>query len=425
MKGFDHIFGEKSSEQEEMILSQVEPRTAGSKGQGSREWFLDRAFSGTSSTMFKLICVLAGDIKAKNDGDSNIQEHLQTVLDFCGHDLNQAQENENDTPSQSNTTTAAATATATVAATVPATSPATVAYVTTPAATTTTLAMATATAAAAAAVATNSGAVSNINTSVEIDGGGDDDGILSEADSWFDVLTTHGEDLSFEEDFKQKLYNNEISNTTMKELLSKIKKAAINNRSTAEANKNKLLEWLTFPREQRPYKNIVRTKLYEIAKARKLNGVNSNTGKEKLIEKLIEYDKTPSSTRNTSSTSSSDVQAFAAFINCSLLQPQKTKLERDAAIIGHDNEKPFIEKFVDCCLVSSAEEGNGQPERYGFSSFGSVQAVYRPGLVRKKDKQFVKGSADGLIFRKKVRHDLLLLQKRCCCLRKTHIIFPE
>lgn len=110
MKGFTLLAGERQEAAEDLLLSRVEPRTCGADGQGSREWFLERMFSGTSSTLFFLlesrIPLLFGDAEeggydmvtttlAENDADANhdidgadkLLVHVTTVLEYAGNKM--------------------------------------------------------------------------------------------------------------------------------------------------------------------------------------------------------------------------------------------------------------------------------------------------------------------------------------------------
>ena len=80
MKGFDLLFGKSTEEIEELLLDLVVPRSCGSSGQGSKEWFLDRMFSGTSSQIHSLVEAAAPLMLAEEDLDDNLRNSLEAVL---------------------------------------------------------------------------------------------------------------------------------------------------------------------------------------------------------------------------------------------------------------------------------------------------------------------------------------------------------
>ena len=67
MKGFDLLIGESCKPMELALLALVAPRSCGADGQGSKEWFLDRMFAGTSSQVHLLIEASAPLLMSNND----------------------------------------------------------------------------------------------------------------------------------------------------------------------------------------------------------------------------------------------------------------------------------------------------------------------------------------------------------------------
>ena len=180
---------------------------------------------------------------------------------------------------------------------------------------------------------------------------------------------------------------------TMKHMLSLLKKNE--HRITAiQPNKKKLLEWIQSDPNRRQFELLSVRQLKELAKSKRISGI-SNLNKDGIIEKLIKKN----SERENNEMSDAEIKKLSpliAFLDCSLLRPLKDKIERDAATTGHQNEQPFILQFVDQCLAVGRE---AEYEHFPFSSFGIISSVYRPGLVRKKNVPFAKGSADGIIIR--------------------------
>ena len=87
MKGFQLLAGSRNQEAESLLLSKVEARTCGPEGQGSREWFIDRMFSGTSSTIHAIFkeCVpllVAEIIERDSDSDNETMEALDVVMSY-------------------------------------------------------------------------------------------------------------------------------------------------------------------------------------------------------------------------------------------------------------------------------------------------------------------------------------------------------
>ena len=402
IKGFDRIFGRKCIAHEEILLSAVDPRTCGGKGQGSREWFLDRAFSGTSSTIYTLLTALANDLSTDNnssdsdndgnaDDNENIIEDLKTVLKFCDYDFmdeNLLEENDNgiagtqdtnnidentamdninnidnannidldntrrndtvrngnsEDPSNTNRT-----------------------------------------------AGTNIG---NNTTAVNETANGESEAV-EQGKFWVEAMTTLDDDGMTDDKFKTHL--EQLPNTTLLVIMGTIK-GNNNKNATKVQNKKKLLEWIQIPRERRKYQWLLRTQLDAIAAgrdARKPSGLS----KDGLIDWLISNDKSSNEESDTSDGDSLDL--LAKFIDCSLLQPMKDKVDRSAASIGHSNEQPFIHQFINCCLVAAGSDD--WTSEFSFSPFGNILSFYRPGLVQKKNKKFAKGSADGICFHQKV-----------------------
>ena len=185
------------------------------------------------------------------------------------------------------------------------------------------------------------------------------------AKSWVERLTSpidtsalsldDDEDNDDDKEFKQKVERNKIDNATMEEIASILRGEPSARISTPVQNKKKMLDILDVPRKRRRYQMLLGRKLKELAKARKLTGL-SGLNKTLLVDKLVEDDdKRLGRTHSNMCTSRTDLKGMCAFLNSSFLRLQKQKIEQDAAHIGHQNEKPFIEQFHDCCLDAASQ----------------------------------------------------------------------
>ena len=83
MKGFDRLIGESSREMEEQLLNLVLPRSCGEAGQGSKEWFLDRMFSGTSSQIYALVEAAAPLLLSDDDVGVEVKKCIRDVLKYA------------------------------------------------------------------------------------------------------------------------------------------------------------------------------------------------------------------------------------------------------------------------------------------------------------------------------------------------------
>ena len=82
MKGFTELVGTSSKPIEETLLALVVPRSCGASGQGSKEWFLDRMFSATSSQIHFLIHAAAPLLISNGD---DVKESLRVIVEFTKH----------------------------------------------------------------------------------------------------------------------------------------------------------------------------------------------------------------------------------------------------------------------------------------------------------------------------------------------------
>ena len=74
MNGFDKLIGESTKEIEQVLLDLVLPCSCGSDGQVSKEWFLDKMFSGTSSQIHFLIQATMPLLMSNDNIDHNTKK---------------------------------------------------------------------------------------------------------------------------------------------------------------------------------------------------------------------------------------------------------------------------------------------------------------------------------------------------------------
>ena len=463
MKGFVRIHGPQVWSEEQLLLSNVEPRTCGSRGQGSREWFLDRGFSGTSSTIFALIQALAPQVLNSNEEDEDLVKNFKTVLDFCGYLPDEIDDNtdmpelgvpagisDSGTPNQGQLSTAASaeasnqlsSRTSTQAlvppasvppasvppASVPLASvlPASIPPASVPPASAHPASVPPASAPQASALsnqgptqgatqgatqrstqrlarvsnqASNQTAISD--NSSDIAAVATVDPAVAAAKQWIDTLSEplpDDEAAASDDQFMTQMESGAIDDDILFRMIS-ILKASPHRPSTRVQYKKKLADWLSAEREHRPFHLLLHKQLHDLAKKKKLSGI-SNVNKSTLISILAKNAKKERENGNESDGEERlTLEPLICFLDASFLQPQKDKIDRDAAAIGHDNEEHFIKQFVDCC----DSEIDDDDSEYSFSAFGKVSSVYRPGLVRHKTIPFAKASADGVVFQRKVR----------------------
>lgn len=345
MKGFSMLLGNSSQACELLLLSNIMPRTCGADGQGSREWFLDRMFSGTSSTIAKLLDsslqLLVGD-RNLLAGDDELLESIRTLLLFGGNQnlLHQLE----------------------------------------------------------AAADCGEGMASNSN--IEFATNNDS---KTEAEKWLKDLSdpSGSNDLSFVEQMPS------LSSETLCWLLalaSGLEYKEIPN-SQVQKKINKLME---LEPSKRPFQNMTISKLKAFAKANDIV-IPQGLNKQQLVDKIATTMANAEEEANDGniincSDNEQHLLPLVQFLDQSFLKPVDDD-GREATRTGLKNEEPFIREFWHEYNLArevareGAMENNMMFEQVGVAEWtlGNLVVVYRPGLVQKKNNPFVKGSADGIL----------------------------
>ena len=334
LKGFKLIIGESRRSPEILLLSKVDTRTCGPEGQGSREWFVDRMFSGTSSTIhhiFKKCIPLLAD-----DEDDDIVNSLKVVLSFTGEmkileKIQEEREEEQRRQQQASE--------------------------------------------------------QNEETSQD----NEEDRDKEEATEWISKLSASKD---FDNQFKQEVADATITSRTVDWIVA-ITTDSPFKEWTVGAAKKKIDKWLEGTGEggeakYRPYKSMTKASLKKILQERGDTTWRDSDSKLAFIKKILAP---PESSTNPGTDESEDIHldALAEIINKSFLQPLNDKAEKTAASIGHKNEITFIKSFCEKCL-----DDNDNCVDSKFAKITDI-SVYRPGLVKKKGSKFIKGSADGIL----------------------------
>ena len=430
MKGFDTLEGASSRAVELSLLDAVLPRTCGEAGQGTKEWFLDRMFSATSSQMHHLVVAAAPTLSDTTDPSSELRKHLMNVLKYTNEEDAAAT-----SPASSAPTNAAPSAssladdaspTTTISpasASAPAPSPAPVLLNPTssdpsssaqapsiPASIPTNAPPPTSppaenTASLDVEPASASAAEEEEKESERQEEKSDDQ---IQAEDWIERLlmpnTNEGDD-----DFKEHLQNLTRSTLSWMHWILSASTGTFKESSKPSTVK-KFQEWITKSREERPFFLMKKAKLVEIARS-KGERANIQNGKEDLVKKILHGikrekeqevsgsgDTTNNGTANnnttndSTTTSDAELTPLAKIFHFSFLRPQKQMSERKAARIGHENERKFLLEFW----------GLIQDKRFNLPDSIEpmpVKVIYRPGLVCRKGEcnTFVKDSADGVV----------------------------
>jgi hypothetical protein len=337
MKGFKLLLGEANRTAEELLLANVEPRTCGDAGQGSAEWFLDRMFSGTSSTISELIRAVAPLLHPSDD--SAIYADFLTVLTFCGdEDLLSSEPVE-------------------------------------------------------------SAEVEEGKEGENLETAENDPSEKKEAASW--VSTLVNPDVDMDQEFKAELDNIDTNVLSWMQAILKDKPF----KEFRQLQNTKFLQsWLEVSVSKRLFDPLTMPKLKLLAKAKKIDGY-TNMGKPQLVQALSEVPTGVSSEQadeddanihqdsesNNEEAKLAKLAPLITLLKQSYLRPQKRREDRSATSIGHRNEEPFIK-----AMWNEYHNSNDKaPDRFSFEGL-NIHSIYRPGLVRRKGANFVKGSADGL-----------------------------
>ena len=343
MKGFKLIIGKKKEAAEQLLLSRVDPRTCGPEGQGSREWFVDRMFSGTSSTVHAVFKKCIPFLAEEEDDDT--MSALKVVLSFTGKmdilekivaDRQQQQEREQQQQ--------------------------------------------------------NGNGNGNM---IQGDGGDNEDQDnrdKEEAQEWILKLSA-SKDL--DEQFKKSIEDATITSATVEWILALTADTSFKEMSVGAAKK-KIDKWLAGDGEageakRRPYKNMQKTSLKRILQEKGI-AFKDTDNKAALIKNIVDPPAQPIVTPQ-----DNEVEPLAELLHQSFLRPLNDKAERTAAATGHKNEVPFIRAFCEKCMDEQETEDNiDSSNNSEFRKFKDI-SIYRPGLVKKKGSKFAKGSADGIL----------------------------
>ena len=351
MKGFNLLVGSRTKSAESLLLSKVDPRTCGSAGQGSREWFIDRMFSGTSSTIHSIFKKCIPLLVAEADGkDEEIMNALQTVLSYIDddksmdkikekikHDKEKKLQEERQIREKEEEERA-------------------------------------------------------INTSPTAS-------YKKEAEEWIKKLSDPQNIV--DDDFESKLETMSIA--TMEWIIA-LSTASSFKAMTPAGAKKKIKKWLEIAPERRPYQNKKREILNEIGQSKGIPNIKSYKKKDDLIDALINPPPvTNPQNKSANIRNKKDMAPLVELLNQSFLRPQQDKEEIDAAATGHRNEEPFIKSF---CQICEDERENESDNLFGKTH---VVLVYRPGLVKKKNSSFAKDSADGIIITKEEVSSILFI----------------
>ena len=335
MHGFSLLIGESTKEIDEKILSLVAPRSCGSAGQGSKEWFLDRMFSGTSSQIHLLILASAPPLMAANDIDDRTKDEIRTIVKF----LNREGILEPPAP-----------------AAAPLPSP-----------------------------TTNDGEEQKEEEKEEESEKCEEQ---KEAESIIDRLTKGNDDKDDDEKFLTELTS--FENSSLSWVIHILTRASGDMKllptSTCE---RRLRGWLANSRRHRALIMLSKSDLLTMAEQKQGKKIKSQINKPQIIDIIIGHTNTQEPT-NSNNIDNDDNSPLVAILRQSFLRPQQPKSERVAAKIGHRNKEKFLKEFYrhnkSGTLVS--------PDGHRLSE---VQLVYRPGLVAKRGNNFIKDSADGVV----------------------------
>lgn len=370
MKGFDVLVGETTNQIESSLLALVMPRSCGAAGQGSKEWFLDRMFSGTSSQIHSLLEAAAPLLLSSQDTDDEIKNALLDVAAYANQESVLSSPEPEPEPPEPDP--------------VP-------------------------------------------EEEEEEEKNNDEEQQKSEAqetaEHWIETLTNASIQNS-DDEFLRELPS--IDNTTLSWMVFLLSKPdAAFKVTTKTSNLNKLRTWIKSPTEHRHLAMLSKNVLLEIAKEKKKK-ISGQNNKAKIIEKILEGNNNRSQQQNNNSNgnntnntnNSPDLAPLVAIFRQSFLRPHHQKSERTAAKIGQRNEEKFLSEF--CELYNNRELNS--PD---FLLPLPLKVAYRPGLVAKRgwDNSFVKDSADGvLVFEKSnVSHALFFLFVLHCL--RTYLCF--
>ena len=401
MKGFDVLIGQTCCPIESALLARVNPRSCGAAGQGSKEWFLDRMFSGTSSQVHLLIQAAAPLLVSDPAVHDETKNAIRKIVEYTKHnlvsDVSAPEPEPALTPEPVSTPDPQS---------VPAPAPV-------PDQTSTPAAVPPPELASTPAPAPEPESQEVVrNESPE----------EKEAKEWIVKLTDPTKTVT-DDVFLAELPS--IDNKAigwMIHILSKNK--GLLRINPQAANEKKIKTWLKSDRAHRHLIFVLKLQLLEIAKKKGMPKIPEQKTKLEIIKKIVDFDSRPTSNTNdengrneTNNRNNNSNRTFGrkelaplvAILGQSFLRPQKPKSERSAARIGQQNEEVFLRQFWELYNDKKFDLPDG------FEPL-SLQVIFRPSLVSKKgDNHFVKDSADGVAVFKKSDGEVSEKRLSICC----------
>jgi hypothetical protein len=284
-KALTLLVGQHDDEYARDLFARVEPRTC---SQGTAEWFVDRQFSGTSSTMCSIILSVAPLIDETKEPE--LYEAFRTVLEYAGvQDMllgSFAREEEQQ--------------------------------------------------AAAARLARDTA-----SSDSDVDEEATDP--KSIAIKWIARLTDPL--VHYDEDFKEqalKDLNTVRENLDMLQWMQSILKQTGDDKrsSTVNATQKFFKDWLLKEKSRRPFEPLTIAALKKMALAA---GIAVKGKKPEIIDELV---KPRSQQTQAEAPSSPLLQPYITMFKQSFLRAQKSGEDRSAAAIGHRNVEPFLKRCV-------------------------------------------------------------------------------
>ena len=347
MKGFGILVGCSTTSVEEKLLSLVLPRTCADAGQGSKEWFLDRMFSGTSSQINQLITAAAPLLAGDDELDDEAKTALKEIADFIGEPQLFVAPDPEDEPAE--------------------------------------------------------------EEQQENENEEDKSEEQITAEDWVFMLTDKEDEppntpSPSDASFRHQLPT--LPNKTLAWMLHILTGADGSlSEGTNLSNKKKLEAWLRHPRDIRNRILFLKSKLLQIAKKKKIS-IPSSTAKADIVRKINKEnqnqanDDTQNKDKDSDNESDNENEAsfvpeelmpLVAILKQSFLRPQRKTSERTAAKIGHVNESRFLNDFWEKNINKKLHSPDNLTPP-------SLSVIYRPGLVCKvgENNFFVKDSADGV-----------------------------
>ncbi len=337
----------------DLILASMEPRTC---SQGTADWFLDRQYSATSSTIAEMVVAVAPLISM----DDDIYDSFQMVLEYAGF--------------------------------------------------TDILGSALGTATAADEEAATTG---NDGSDSEEQNAEEEDDDKTQAKEWVQTLTDEAVDRDAE--FKAQVDDNDIEKGVLCWMVAILKEKDYKEMTANACMKTFDKDFFPHEKKRRRYEMLGVVQLRKKAEAR---GIKTTRMKKEVIiaallmpdSEIRERQQQEAATTNAKRKKAvsmediapKDVPLVMLVLKQSFLCPE-SKGPRVAAAIGHRNEEPFLNACFGECNKSGDDDN---PD--SFATLAPV-AIYRVGLMKKKGSNFAKASLDGVTFVKTDDGDLKLI----------------